>query len=293
MSQRQPPTPPLTSRLKRHFLARQRLWSTGLLLGWALANTLLLATTELMEARRRGSDLPWWEPFTWEVTSIGVLLLLIWPIARLLSWLQARLSLVTQIVAHCLLTLPFSIIHVGAMVALRKLWYSLMEQSYNFGHLGYEFLYEYRKDAMTYFILVAVISCYRFIVRRLQGEASYMDESENSSKSIPDRLLVKKLGKEFLISISEISWIEACGNYANLHVKGGVYPMRITMAKLEARLPKYFCRVHRSSIVNIHSIDHIEPLDSGDYRIRLRSGEEIPLSRRYRDACKALISGEA
>lgn len=293
MSQQKPLTPSFASRLKHHFLAHQRLWSAGLLLGWALANTLLLATTEIMEARRRGSDLPWWEPFSWEVTSIGVLLLLVWPVARILSWLQARFSLAVQLVAHALLTLPFSIIHVAAMVALRQFWYWLMEQSYNFGHLGYEFLYEYRKDAMTYFILVAVISCYRFIVRRLQGEASYMDESENSSKSIPDRLLIKKLGKEFLISVSEISWIEACGNYANLRVKGGVYPMRITMAKLEARLPEYFCRVHRSGIVNIHAIDHIEPLESGDYKIRLHSGEDVPLSRRYREACKALISGEA
>lgn len=292
MKQRQPAPSTFSERLKNHFLAHQRLWTAGLLLAWALANTLLLATTEIMEARRKGSDLPWWEPFSWELTSIGVILLLVWPVARILSWLQARLSLPAQLLAHCLLTLPFSILHVGAMVALRKLWYWLVGQSYNFGHLGYEFLYEYRKDAMTYFILVAVISCYRFIVRRLQGEASYMDEGENSTKPLPDRLLVKKLGKEFLISISDINWIEASGNYANLKVKGSVYPMRTTMAKLEAQLPENFCRVHRSGIVNIHAIEHIEPLDSGDYKIRLHCGDTVPLSRRYRDACKALISGE-
>lgn len=284
---------PQASRLKKHFLRHQRLWSGGLLLAWALANVLLLASSEIMEAQRSSRDLPWWEPVSWAVTSIGVILLLVWPLAQTLSWLQTRLSLPAQILAHCLLTLLFSTIHVISMVALRKLWYWLMEQTYTFAPVGYEFLYEYRKDVMTYFILVIVISGYRFIVRRLQGEASYINESESSSKPMPDRLLVKKLGKEFLISVSEIAWIEASGNYANLHVKGRVYPLRMTMAKLEARLPEYFCRVHRSYMVNIHGISHIEPLESGDYKICLHSGEAVPLSRRYRDACKAQVLGGA
>ncbi|HEY7883852.1 MAG TPA: LytTR family DNA-binding domain-containing protein, partial [Cellvibrionaceae bacterium] len=144
---------------------------------------------------------------------------------------------------------------------------------------------------MTYLILLAVISCYRFIVRRLQGEASYMDESDVSSRPLPDRLLVKKLGKEFLIAVADISRIEASGNYANLYVGDSVYPMRITMTALEARLPNHFCRVHRSGIINIHRIDHIEPLDSGDYTISLRDGTQMSLSRRYRDNCKAMIAG--
>lgn len=179
------------------------------------------------------------------------------------------------------------------MVALRKLWYWGMGQSYDFGHVGFEFLYEYRKDAMTYFILVAVIGCYRFIVRRLQGEATNVDESENSSVPMPDKLLIKKLGKEFLISVSEITWVEACGNYVNLHVKDSVFPMRITMTKLEARLPEYFCRVHRSYMINVNAVDSIEPLESGDYTVHLHRGEKVPLSRRYRDACKARLSGGA
>lgn len=279
--------------LKRHFLEYQRLWSTGLLISWALANTTLLITTELMEAGRSGRYLPWWEPFSWEVTSISVILILLWPIVRVWSWMQSRLSLFAQVIAHCLLTLPFSLIHVTSMVALRKLWYWGMGQSYDFGHVGFEFLYEYRKDVMTYFILVSVIGCYRFIVRRLQGEATDVDESENSPMPIPDRLLIKKLGKEFLISVSEITWVEACGNYANLHVKDSVFPMRITMTNLEARLPEYFCRVHRSYMINTNAVDSIEPLDSGDYKIHLRGGEKVPLSRRYRDACKARLSGVA
>src|SRR5690606_19699462 len=218
--------------VRAHFLQHQRIWSVGLLLLWASANTLLLASTEVMEVRRTGHTLPWWEPLCWEVTSIGMLLLLIWPLAKWLSWLQGRFSAPAQILLHTLATLPFSVIHVSGMVALRKLWYGLLGHSYHFGPVGYEFLYEYRKDAMTYLILVAVISSYRFIVRRLQGEASYIDESDVSSTPLPDRLLVKKLGKEFLINVADITRVDASGNYANLHVAERVYPMRITMASL-------------------------------------------------------------
>lgn len=61
--------------------------------------------------------------------------------------------------------------------------------------------------------------------------------------------------------------------------------MRITMAKLETLLSKEkFLRVHRSIIVNMDCVSHIQPLESGDYRISLQGGEELTLSRRYKEA---------
>lgn len=83
---------------------------------------------------------------------------------------------------------------------------------------------------------------------------------------------------------------KASGNYANLHVKDSVYPMRITLTRLESLLPQeLFIRIHRSLIVNLGSISHIQPTDGGDYRVFLHTGEELPLSRRYRDAFKAAM----
>lgn len=282
---------PLQARLKHHLLAHQRGWAIGLLLGWALLNTLLLATTEIMEARRVGHSLGFWEPLVWETSSILMILLCVWPIVRLRDTLQQRCNLPTQLAIHTLLSFVFSVIHVSGMVGLRELAYQGMGYDYHFGNLIYEFLYEYRKDAMTYVIILLVTGSYRFIVHRLQGEASYMNTSETSSEPLSDRLLIKKLGKEFLIAVADIAWIEAAGNYANLHVKGSVYPMRITMAALEQQLPTdQFRRVHRSSIVNINSVNHIQPNDSGDYTLHLHSGQSLVLSRRYRDGFKSSLS---
>lgn len=241
-----------------------------------------------------GKTLALWEPFCWEISSCLILLLLI-PLGLWLNdrWL-ARLEFKQWLVAHALATLPFSMLHVAGMVSIRHFWYYLMDSHYRFGDLPMEFFYEYRKDAQAYLTLALVIVGYRFIVRRLQGEASYLADSAESETIEPDlppeRLLIKKLGREFLIQTTAIEWIEASGNYANLHIKDSVYPMRITMDKLEKLLPANFVRIHRSTIVNLEQIQEIQALDTGDYEVRLHNQIKLTLSRRYRENFKALLS---
>lgn len=77
-------------------------------------------------------------------------------------------------------------------------------------------------------------------------------------------------------------WLEAAGNYVNLHVRGRDYPLRATMAGIEARLDaQYFVRVHRSYVVDLDFLAEIEPLETGDARLLMRGGIKIPCSRRY------------
>ena len=131
-------------------------------------------------------------------------------------------------------------------------------------------------------------------MRRLQGEANYLATDEECEitepESPPERLLIKKLGREFLIQTADIEWIEASGNYANVHIKDSIYPMRMTMDKIEKRLPSNFTRIHRSTIVNLEQIHDIQPLDTGDYQVTLRTKKILTLSRRYREEFKTLLS---
>ena len=280
--------------LLRHFLSHQRQWGIALIVSWFCINVVVLATNHLMEYQRAGNSLAPWEAFCWEISSCVILLLLI-PLGLWLNdrWF-ARLDFKQWLAAHVLATLPFSVLHVSGMVAIRQLWYHLMDTQYRFGNVPVEFFYEYRKDAQAYLTLALVIAGYRFIVRRLQGEASYLADSAESTNPEPElppeRLLIKKLGREFLIQTADIEWIEAAGNYANLHIKGTVYPMRITMDKLEKLLPDNFIRIHRSTIVNLGQIREIQVLDTGDYQVTLLDQKNLTLSRRYRDEFKALLS---
>ena len=278
----------------KHFLSHQRLWGVVLLVSWFSLNVVVLATSQLMEYQRAGKHLAPWEAFCWEISSCVILLLLI-PLGLWLNdrWL-ARLEMKQWLLAHLLATLPFSALHVAGMVAIRQLWYYLMDSHYRFGNLPVEFFYEYRKDAQAYLTLALVIAGYRFIVRRLQGEASYLADSAESEtaepEAPPERLLIKKLGREFLIQTNDIEWIEASGNYANLHITTSVYPMRITMEKLEKLLPDNFVRIHRSTIVNLEQIQEIQALDTGDYEVTLHNQIKLTLSRRYRENFKALLT---
>lgn len=283
--------------LVKVFIKYPQLCGAISLITWFSINMMVLATTTLMEYNRNGAPIEWWKPFCWEVSSLFVLLLLV-PIAIFMDdkWLN-KLSFKVRMFSHLILTLPFSVLHVAGMVSIRHYWYEIMGSAYDFGNIPTEFLYEYRKDAQAYLTIAVVVFGYRFILRRLQGEASYIAdkdtddiETSNDQASTPERLLIKKLGREFLVQTRDIEWIEASGNYANLHIKKSIYPMRITMDKLEKSLPENFVRIHRSTIVNVNYVKQLEAMDSGDYEISLENGEKISLSRRYRERFKNIHS---
>jgi len=182
---------------------------------------------------------------------------------------------------------PWSLMHVGGMVLLRKLAYVTMGASYRFGELPGELIYEYLKDFRSYAGFLALIYLYRFVLRRAQGEAQFLAEgAEDGSASqqpVTDRFLVKKLGREFLVKVADIDWIEASGNYVNLRVGTRAYPLRETMAGIEARLADAgFMRVHRSAIVNLDRVVEIVPFDTGDGEARLAGDLRVPVSRRFR-----------
>jgi len=233
-----------------------------------------------------------WQPVVWEFSSNLVHLALV-PAVILyerffpLQYKQWRRSLP----AHIIGTVAYCVIHVVAMVALRKLAYAMNGAYYDFGNWPRELFYEYLKDWQTYVGLLTLVYVYRFVLLRLQGEASLLDAPEDGPElepvDRPERFLVKKLGKEFLIAATEVEYLQASGNYVNLHLHSRDYPLRSTMAAIEPRLdPNKFVRVHRSYMVNLDFIKEIEPLDTGDARILMKDGSLIPCSRRYRAALK-------
>ncbi|MFQ3244420.1 MAG: hypothetical protein ACJAYF_000428 [Arenicella sp.] len=241
----------------------------------------------IMDSYRYGADTNAWEIASWEGTSMIALLMLIPLIVYLDSRIPWRWSnLKVAVPAHVLFSLIFSVLHVGMMVGMRKLIYWLNDSYYDFGSIIEQFFYEYLKDARAYAIILAIIYLYRHLILRLQGEASLLGKSETSNQndSQSDRILVKKLGREFLIKINDIEHIEAAGNYVNLHINKRVYPLRETLTKIQQRLDDAtFKRIHRSHIINLNLVAEIKPLESGDAQVLLSSGRVIPMSRTYRN----------
>jgi len=258
----------------------------------AIIQASIGSATFIADYQRLEIPLESWKPIVWESSSqiVGGLLifLIVWFDRKLHQW---NFDPIKKFLAHCLFTVVFSVSHVVGMVLLRKLAHYWMGGSYDFGDWSKELVYEYTKDAYSYLWIIGVIYAYRFIVSRLRGEATVIGIGEDTQPpDKPERLLVKKIGKEFIIRIEDIDWIEASGNYMNLHVKDKVYPLRETMSKLEIKLdPSQFVRIHRSSIVNLDCVNEIQPLDSGDFQVTLKTNKTLKLSRRYREKVKSML----
>lgn len=251
----------------------------------AVGNSL----TGRIDIERAGLAFAGWEVVAWESSSQLALLVLV----PLVVWFTARWPLHLdnwrrRAALYVAASVAWSLLHVGLMVAMRKAVYAMQGLQYDFGGA---YVYEYLKDARTFLGMVLLLHLYRMLVRRLHGEASLLSAPDTGAPvepvDRPERFLVRTLGREFLVAADDIDWVQAAGNYANLHVRGRVYPLRSTLADLERRLdPAHFMRVHRSHLVNLGRIASIEPVDSGDARIHLHDGSLVACSRRYRDALR-------
>jgi two-component system LytT family response regulator len=97
------------------------------------------------------------------------------------------------------------------------------------------------------------------------------------------RIPVRSEGRVRVVALDQVEWIGAADNYVTLHAGRREYLVRDTIAALERQLdPDQFVRVHRSTIVRIDRISELVPDAHGDFRIRLRSGAELAMSRSYR-----------
>jgi hypothetical protein len=281
----------------RTLLERYQRWRTPFEIGAVVAivgvNLAFNVQVVTLTLQRMGQRFAPWEPFTWEATSSAMWLVLIPAIVAFEHRVPLHFGVLRRNLPwHLAASIVVSILHVAGMFGMRAVIYSMRGARYDPGDLPREFLYEYLKDVRTYAFVLAIVLLYRLILLRLQGEARLLEapDAGRAVESIdrPERFLVRKLGKEFLLPAGEIESLQAMGNYVNLRVRGRDYPLRSTMAAIEARLdPARFVRVHRSYIVNLDSIAEIEPTDGGDARIRLKGGHAVPCSRKYRDAVRA------
>mgnify|MGYP006428348139 CR=1 FL=1 len=271
----------------RRFAPWRRRFEYGFWIVLYTVNGVANSVTVALDLERRGVDAAAWEAAVWESSSALSMLLLVWPVV----WFTRRFPLQWEGLGyrtglHVAAGIGYSLAHVVLMVAMRKFAYALASTEYSFGHWPSELFYEYLKDARTYAGVVLIIEGYRFVLRRLQGEARWPDSASpeiESEPSRPSRFLVKMLGREFLLPAERIEHAGASGNYVNLHVDGRDYPLRSTMKDLMANLDaERFRRAHRSYIVNLDFVAQIEPIDSGDARITMRDGAVLPCSRKFR-----------
>jgi two-component system LytT family response regulator len=101
-------------------------------------------------------------------------------------------------------------------------------------------------------------------------------------RAATERLVIKSAGQVRFIKIEDIDWIEAADYYVCLHVGDKSHLLRRSMTDLEQSLEsRAFCRIHRSTMVNLHRVSGIEAAATGEQEVLLESGARLKLSRSY------------
>ncbi len=288
-----------------------------LLLGKALFFTVLLSLATLVntfsvlaDRARDGNPLALWRPLVWESSSNLLVLLLV----PALAWWLARFPLTQatwwrSLPAHLLGTAMFSLVHTQGMVLLRRIAYAVAGERYDFGPFWDNWLYEYRKDFLTYWLLIGALLAFRIYGLWLDARGTPANPQDAAAALGPlaapaphapleaggneppiGRLVVRKHNREFILDAGEIDRIESDGNYVVVHAGGQSYRLRDSLDSVNRRLGEQrFARVHRTHVVNIDRIREIQPWDNGDYRILLKDGSFVNFSRRYRSRLSHLF----
>jgi two-component system LytT family response regulator len=129
---------------------------------------------------------------------------------------------------------------------------------------------------------------------RVLARAKALANRSGGERPIADRLIVKSSGRVVFLRTSEIDWIEAADYYASLHVGDRTHLLRRSLNVLERELdPHAFCRIHRSTIVDLARVCELAIDLNGEYEVLLESGRRLRLSRSYREELQKRLAGRA
>ena len=114
-------------------------------------------------------------------------------------------------------------------------------------------------------------------------------DADRLAQPVEERLAIRDAGRILRVPLEEILWIDAAGDYMCVHTGKDTHVLRATMRELEGRLdPRRFQRIHRSTIVNVGRVKELRAHLNGEYFLILDSGQQLKLSRSYKDKVRLL-----
>jgi two-component system, LytTR family, response regulator len=127
-----------------------------------------------------------------------------------------------------------------------------------------------------------------------QEPEARQNSGDRQDRGYLQRLVVPSGQRSVFVRTEEIDWIEAERNYIRLHASGRSYLLRENLSRIESALdPAAFCRIHRSTIVNIDRIQAVESLFRGEYLVLLHDGTKLTSGRSYRGNLHHLMGKES
>jgi two-component system LytT family response regulator len=127
---------------------------------------------------------------------------------------------------------------------------------------------------------------------------SELEEWLESDSELPtnfcQELVIKNSDNEkVFLSVKEIRWIDAAGDYMCVHTANDTHIVRVTMKKLANQLDeRIFKRIHKSTLVNINCIKRIRSLRNSESILELGDDIQLKVSRNYSNAIQELLDSK-
>ena len=113
-------------------------------------------------------------------------------------------------------------------------------------------------------------------------------ESLINSAQYPEKILIQINQRLITVSLSDVLWIDAEGDYSKLITSKGNYLSNYGISHLENKLnPQHFIRVHRSSIINLAFVKEIQKQVSS-YDVIMQNNDVVRVSRGYMENIKRI-----
>ncbi|GJL93056.1 LytTR family DNA-binding domain-containing protein [Hyphococcus sp.] len=256
------------------------IWMAGFFIAFLIVDIL----SSLTEVARHQLDADPAKVAIYEISSVFVILILYWVIARAVTLATPGQHSWRYVLAvHAAAMVVFSTVHIGAMVALRKLAFMI---AYDYPYIFTDnpvrdFIYEFRKDALTYVLIAFFITFGRQLALQRREIAAAHEDARKTN-----RLTLKCGGRSVFVDAGKVIWVKSASNYVELNAGAETHLARTTLSAIEDQLigaGVKAVRVHRSWVINAGQIEKIEPTGEGDVKIELKDGTIVPGSRRYRD----------
>jgi len=109
--------------------------------------------------------------------------------------------------------------------------------------------------------------------------------------SLPGTIVVRTGKKHHFISISDIAWVAADGNYCDIHLQNGdVHVHRETISRITDMLPKTdFARIHQSYVIRTSFVKSMNRILFGEIEIVLKDNTHLKVSRTYKSVVRDLV----
>jgi DNA-binding LytR/AlgR family response regulator len=240
---------------------------------------------------RLGSPHNLWEPVLWNVTSamVGVAVL---PLVRrgALLFRDRPVRLWRAAAVFVALALAYSALHIAGMGVLRELAYALGGWDYTFPW-SRQIPYELRKDLFNYLAVALIFWFAERPAHAVPVQVEQVTPNVTAAPTAKPELWLRDGRTSVLIDASEIVSVSSAGNYVEFELTGQrKHLIRGTLQTEETRLAPFgIARVHRLRLLNLKRIVALHWRPSGDFEVRLDTGETVLGSRRF----KAVVAGIA